>query len=151
MNIIRTRILSVNQFYCIHRLWNEEYPATLKDRFPLLLEGVVNYHHYIIEDTDQNVIAWAVDFEKEGQVRFSIIVSSAHKGKGLGTQLVEQLKTNNNELYGWVIDHNEAIKANGETYQSPMAFYLKHDFKILKDIRLDTEMIKAVRIKWTNK
>lgn len=151
MNIVRTRIISTTQFSCIHKLWNEEYPITLRDRFPLLLEGVVNYHHYIIEDTDQKVIAWAVDFEKESQIRFSIIVASAHKGKGLGTQLIECLKANNDELHGWVIDHNESIKANGETYQSPMSFYLKHDFNILNDIRLDTEMIKAVLIKWTNK
>jgi hypothetical protein len=61
------------------------------------------------------------------------------------------LKTENNEFYGWVIDHNDDLKANGEAYQTPMPFYLKQGFEILNDIRIDNEMIKAVLIKWSEK
>lgn len=151
MKTSRSQTLTTAQLSRINQLWNEEYPITLNDRFPLLLEGVGNYHHYLIEDDHQKVIAWAVDFEKDGQVRFSIIVSSAYKGRGLGTQLMECLKANNDELYGWVIDHNEAKKANGEPYLSPLDFYVKRGFEILQDVRIDTEMIKAVLLKWTHK
>ncbi|MES2560179.1 MAG: GNAT family N-acetyltransferase [Bacteroidota bacterium] len=129
-------------------MWNEEYPVKLKDRFPLLLEGVVNYNHYLIEDEEYNVLAWAVIFEKEQQIRFSIIVAAAHMGKGLGGLLIDTIKRDYTEFYGWVIDHNNDVKSNGEQYRSPMPFYLRHGFEILKDERIDTEMIRAVKIKW---
>jgi GNAT superfamily N-acetyltransferase len=151
MKIIKTKKLNELQISQINDLWNDEYPLKLKDRFPILLDGADWYNHYIILDEEQNVIAWAVDFEKEKQIRFSIIVASKHKGKGLGGLLIEKLKAENKEFYGWVIDHNDDLKINGENYQSPMPFYLKHGFEILNDIRIDNEMIKAVLIKWSEK
>jgi GNAT superfamily N-acetyltransferase len=150
VKIIKTKSLSENQFSQINHLWNDEYPIKLKDRFPILLDGVKNYNHYLIEDLNNDVIAWAVDFEKENEIRFSIIVNSKHKGKGLGSLLVEKLKSEIDLFYGWVIDHNEDLKSNGEHYLTPMPFYLKHGFEILKDIRIESEMIRAVKIKWTN-
>lgn len=149
-DIHKTKVLTTKQFKQINQLWNEEYPKNLKDRFPILLEGVNNYNHYIIDDPNKNVIAWAVDFEKDKQVRFSIIVSSINKGKGFGGKLIAKLKEENEEFYGWVIDHNNDLKLNGSPYQTPMPFYLKHNFEILNDSRIDTEMIKAVLIKWKN-
>lgn len=148
--MIITKELTLSQSEQINQLWNDEYPINLKDRFPILLVDTDNHNHYVIEDDQKNVIAWAVDFEKEKQIRFSIIVSSTHKGKGLGAILIDKLKEQNNEFYGWVIDHNNDLKNNGEVYQSPLQFYLKHDFEVLNDIRLDTEMIKAVMIKWSS-
>lgn len=148
MNIIKTKVLTTHQVSCINTMWNEEYPLKLNDRFPLLLEGVVNYNHYVIEDESQNVVAWAVDFEKDNEVRFSIIVAAAQQGKGLGAMLLDRLKLEMNEFYGWVIDHSDDIKSNGEYYKTPMPFYLKHGFEIMHDVRIDTEMIRAVKIKW---
>lgn len=151
MEITKTKTLTTHQSDQINQLWNDEYPLKLKDRFPILLDGADWYNHYIILDEEQNVIAWAVDFEKEKQIRFSIIVASKHKGKGLGGLLIDKLKEENKEFYGWVIDHNDDLKSNGEHYQTPMPFYLKHGFEILNDIRIDNEMIKAVLIKWSEK
>ncbi|OYU95498.1 MAG: hypothetical protein CFE21_10160 [Bacteroidetes bacterium B1(2017)] len=151
MQILKTKILSQHQSSQINQLWNDEYPIKLKDRFPILLDGANWYNHYLLEDAHANVIAWAVDFEKEGQVRFSIIVGSDHKQKGLGGMLIDKLKDENKEFYGWVIDHNEDIKANGEAYKTPMPFYLKHGFEILPENRIDTEMIRAVLIKWVSR
>jgi len=147
-DIQKTKALTAKQFNQINQLWNEEYPIKLKDRFPLLLEGVNDYNHYLIEDPNKNVVAWAVEFEKDKQIRFSIIVASIHKGKGFGGKLIDKLKEGNDEFFGWVIDHNNDLKMNGSTYQTPMPFYLKHQFEILNEIRIDTEMIKAVLIKW---
>ncbi|MEP7265799.1 MAG: hypothetical protein ABI772_14940, partial [Bacteroidota bacterium] len=107
-------------------------------------------NHYLIEDDLQNVIAWAVDFEKENEVRFSIIIRSDKKGNGFGSFLVEKLKMENKEFYGWVIDHNNDIRINGEYYITPIPFYLKHGFSILNDCRIDTEIISAVKIKWAS-
>ncbi len=130
-------------------MWNDEFPIKLKNRFAILLEGAENFNHYIILDTSQNIMAWAVDFEKEKEIRFSIIVSSNHKGKGLGSILVERLKTENKLFYGWVIDHNNDVKGNGEQYQTPLPFYLKHEFVVLNEVRMETEIISAVKIKWS--
>ena len=149
MIIIKTKTLSEKHFTQINQLWNDEYPIKLKDRFPILLDGVKDFNDYIIEDTEQNVIAWAVDFEKENEIRFSIIVNAKHKGKGLGGALVEKLKSENDLFFGWVIDHNNDLKSNGEYYQTPMPFYLKHGFEILNDLIIETEMISAVKIKWS--
>jgi GNAT superfamily N-acetyltransferase len=151
MKIIKTKKLNELQISQINDLWNDEYPLKLKDRFPILLDGADWHNHYIFLDEEQNVIAWAVDFEKEKQIRFSIIVASNHKGKGLGGLLIDQLKEENKEFYGWVIDHNDDLISNGEKYLTPMPFYLKHGFEILNDIRIDNEMIKAVLIKWSEK
>lgn len=148
MKIVQTKILSANQKASIHKMWNDEYPLKLKDRFPLLLEGVDNYTHYIIENERYNLIGWAVAFEKENQMRFSIIIHSDEKGKGFGRRLVDILKEKHNNLYGWVIDHNEAIKSNGKQYQTPMPFYLKQGFTILNEPRLESERISAALIHW---
>lgn len=148
MRIIKTKQLSTQQFNQINQLWNEEYPIKLTNRFPILLDGVVNFNHYLIEDEKQQVLAWAVDFEKEAQIRFSIIVSSSHQGRGLGGLLLNKLKEENEEFYGWVIDHNHDMKSNGEHYQTPMPFYLKHGFEILHEERIESEMIRAVKVKY---
>ncbi len=149
MKIIKTKTLSILQFAQINQLWNEEYPIKLKDRFSLLLDDVENYNHYIIEDVKHNIIAWAVDFEKENEIRFSIIVDSKFKRGGLGSILIERLKKQNKLLYAWVINHNNDLKGNYEYYQSPIAFYLKNGFVILEGLRIENEMIKAVKIKWS--
>ncbi len=149
MNILRTKILSPTQSSQIHQLWNDEYPIKLKDRFPLLLEGVTNFTHFLIETEEHGIQAWAVVFEKDAELRFSIIVSATQQGRGLGTKLMEALKADQTILFGWVIDHNEDVKLNGEHYQTPMPFYLKQGFEILHAVRIDTEMISAVKIKWS--
>ena len=151
LNIITSKTLSSWQSDQINQLWNEEYPINLRNRFPQLLDGATWHNHYFIEDHEKNIIAWAVDFEKEMQVRFSIIVATKYKGLGLGKRLIEKLKKANNEFYGWVIDHNDDLKANGTTYQSPMPFYLQQGLVILPNTRIDNEMIRAVLIQWIGK
>ncbi|MEO6305398.1 MAG: GNAT family N-acetyltransferase [Bacteroidia bacterium] len=147
MEIVKTKYLTDNQFRQINQLWNEEYPVNLKDRFGVLLDGVENYNHYFIEDEYHNIVAWAVDFEKENEVRFSIIVGSNNQGKGIGRLLVNRLKKDLGEFYGWVIDHNNDKKENGQDYQSPLLFYIKHGFEVLHNCRIDTELLKAVKVK----
>ena len=141
----------MNQAEQINKLWNEEFPQILNNRFGMLLEGINNYFHYIIEDENQNLIAWAVVFEKDNELRFSIIVTNSHKGSGLGSMLIKKLKEEYDEFYGWVIEHNNDIKINGENYKSPLQFYINHGFDILQDVRIDNEILKAVKIKWSSK
>lgn len=147
-NIVRKKILSPSEHEQINCLWNIEYPLNLKDRYSLLLEGASDYNHYVIYDTDGIVSAWAVDFEKEGEIRISIIVDSKCSNKGMGSALIQELKKNNPVFYAWVIDHNRHLKSDNSAYLSPMNFYLKHGFTILHEQRIDTEIISAVKIMW---
>jgi GNAT superfamily N-acetyltransferase len=148
MEIFKTTTLTSDQFQQINSLWNEEYPTKLKDRFGLLLDGVEFYQHYIIEQHNE-VIAWAVAFEKDEERRFSIIVKNEYQGKGLGKLLIDRLKDDLLEFYGWVINHHNDLKQNGEFYSSPIEFYLKNGFEVLNEQRIDSEMLKAVKIRWT--
>lgn len=145
--IIKTHHLTDHQFHQINQLWNDEYPLKLKDRFGILLEGVEHYHHYLIEDEDKNILAWAVEFEKDNETRFSIIVNAKQQGKGLGSQLIKRLKEDLEEFYGWAIDHDNDKKENGENYRSPLPFYIEQGFEIMNDTRIDNDMLKALKIK----
>ncbi|MCB0473527.1 MAG: hypothetical protein KDC56_10755, partial [Flavobacteriaceae bacterium] len=57
-------------------------------------------------------------------------------------------KEKETELNGWVIDHDNDYKINGELYKSPLNFYLKNGFQKSSDRRLELEKISAVKIKW---
>ncbi len=148
MEVTRTKHLTDNQFQQIDKLWDEEYPLKLKGRFGIMLDGVENFSHYLIEDETNHILAWAVEFQKDQEIRFSIVVHSQHQGKGLGKVLINQLKADLGEFYGWVIDHNDDKKENKENYKSPLLFYQKLGFEILHDQRIDSELLKAVKIKW---
>jgi GNAT superfamily N-acetyltransferase len=148
MEVIQTKTLTSHQSKQINALWNSEYPVKLKDRFPLLLEGVDEFCHYLILTQVRNVMAWAVTFTKDGQTRFSIIVHPEFQKLGFGKALLNRLKQDHSEFYGWVIHHNNDLKSNGETYISPLTFYLNQGFELVPNTRIDTEMIQAVLVKW---
>lgn len=151
MQLFNTATLSDNQIQQIDVLWNQAYPKKLMNRFSILLGDATNYRHFILENEAQQVLGWAVLFDKENETRFSIIVGEASKGIGLGSRLMDALKQTCPCFYGWVIDHDNDIKNDGSIYRSPLTFYLKHDFEVLSDQRLDTPIIKAVKVKWCAK
>lgn len=92
------------------------------------------------------MLAWGAYFEKDSEIRFSIIVRENQQGNGLGSMIIERIKDDLDEFYGWVIDHDTDKKANSEFYQSPLEFYIRHGFEVLTDVRIDTDMIRAVKI-----
>jgi GNAT superfamily N-acetyltransferase len=146
MNLVKCEPLSKNQFEQINLLWNKMYPIQLSNRFPLLLEEARNCVHYLMKDDNETICAWAVVFEKDNETRFSIIVDEKHQKKGLGKMLIQALKNDFTHLYGWVIDHDEDLKANGENYRSPLHFYLNNGFQIVPNARIENEFLKAVKI-----
>ncbi len=127
-------------------MWNQEFPVDLLGRFAQLLENVINYNHYIIQDDDE-ILAWAADFEKDGATRFSIIVRDKYQGRGFGKHLINRLKRDLGEFYGWVIDDDNYLKQNGKAYLTPLNFYQKMGFDVLYDLRSDSDLINAVKIK----
>ncbi|MFZ6053059.1 GNAT family N-acetyltransferase [Halocola ammonii] len=136
----------------VFRLWNNEYPEKLAyksvDEFDDYLKNLTNQSHVLLEDNNGIVRGWYFDFIRNGEKWFAIILDSTLQGKGLGTKLLNRAKEKEDELNGWVIDHNNDRKQNGEFYKSPLGFYLKNDFEELKNERLELEKISAVKIRW---
>ncbi|MCB9251316.1 MAG: GNAT family N-acetyltransferase [Flavobacteriales bacterium] len=147
MEVVKTRMLTEGQQDQINDLWNSEYPAQLKDRFKILLEGVENYLHYLILDPKGIVLAWAAYFEKENEIRFSLVVAKNAQGKGLGTLLLNFLKNDLEDYSGWVVHHNNYLKLSGEPYRSPLNFYLKNGFEVEHNSESKSDLLHAVKVR----
>jgi GNAT superfamily N-acetyltransferase len=148
MIIHQTEFLSTQQFSEIAALWNAEYPIQLKDRLALLLEGNTKTIHFYLLDEFEQIIAWSVLFEKEQDLRFSILVSRKHQKQGLGSVLLNEMKNKGMDFSGWVIDHDLDLLSDGSNYKSPLRFYLKNGFILDESFRLNTEMIQAVLVRY---
>lgn len=153
--IIEVKDLSTIQKTQIVALWNSEYPIQLSfsnmDAFDSYLDGLEDKNHILLVDYNDMILGWLINFVREKENWFAMILNSAYQGKGFGTKLINQAKKNKMELNGWVIDHDNNIKLNGDNYQSPLKFYLKNDFKNIDDIRLETDKISVVKITWKRK
>ncbi|BDD06532.1 GNAT family N-acetyltransferase [Aureibacter tunicatorum] len=151
MIIIHTRVLSDHQKSEILKLWNNEYPKKLAYKtmadFDSYLQNLQDSSHMIVVENDK-IVGWYFDFIREEERWFAIIVDSKCQGKGFGSKLLNLVKEERSELNGWVIDHSDDLKRNGENYRTPLPFYLKNGFKELSDIRLELEILSAVKIRW---
>lgn len=152
MKISSTNHLTLQQKHQILHLWNNEYPEKLAYQniadFENYLEKLNEVNHFILAD-EEKIYGWAITFIREHETWFAIILSENLHGQGWGTKVLNKLKQNKNELNGWVIDHSNDKKLNGNFYKSPLEFYIKNDFKVLSDTRLELEIMSAVKIKWT--
>jgi hypothetical protein len=148
MEIHRSETLPAKHAAEIDALWNTEYPLKLKDRFALLLEDTTLTIHYFVLNQQDEIIAWSVLFEKENDLRFSIIISSNYQQKGLGSALLTEMKKEGMPFSGWVINHDTDLKSDETFYQSPINFYLKNGFSLDESCRLNNEMIKAVLVRY---
>ena len=148
MDIVQTENLTPKQFEEIDILWNTEYPRQLKDRLALLLDNNTKTTHYYGLDKSGKIIAWSVLFEKEQDLRFSILVSRKHQKQGLGSALLTEMKKEDLVFSGWVIDHDSDLRSDGSNYASPLNFYLKNAFSIDESCRLNNEMIQAVLVRY---
>ncbi|WP_432411200.1 GNAT family N-acetyltransferase [Rasiella sp. SM2506] len=152
MDIIKTEKLTKNWKSQILTLWNNEYPEKLNftslATFETYLKNLTEPSHRLLVDADGNLKGWYFDFIREEEKWFAIIIDSTLHGKGYGTRLLTEAKEKEHELNGWVIDRNEGKKRNGEVYKSPLAFYLKNGFERIPEIRLELEVLSAVKIYW---
>jgi GNAT superfamily N-acetyltransferase len=138
----------------LFNLWNQEYPekltyGTIKE-FEDYLEKLISVQHLLLTGAANKIVGWAFSFEREKERWFVIILSEEIQGKGLGKRLLENLKKKETYLNGWVIDHDRDKKLNGQAYRSPVEFYIKCGFEIIKEQRLELEKISAVKIQWNS-
>ena len=137
----------------ISRLWNNEYPKSLNfadaTGFDNYLAGLSDPVHYLLEAENGKILAWACKFIRAEEKWFAIILDEEIQGQGKGRAMLNALKKDEHGLTAWVIDKEDALKLNGETYNSPLNFYLKNDFITIPEIRLENEKMSAIKIIWT--
>jgi GNAT superfamily N-acetyltransferase len=136
----------------ILKLWNQEYPKNLKyskmEDFDSYLLNLENPQHVLVKDDQNKIWGWYVEFKREHEVWFAMILDSSIQGKGVGSQILEKVKNYHTVLNGWVIDQDNCLKNDGAHYRSPLGFYLKNNFKVITETRLELPKISAVKIVW---
>lgn len=152
MNILSKKLLEISDKTRIIEIWNKVYPSKLNytnmGEFDAYLAKLLNPNHFVVSDEENMIQGWACKFTRENQLWFAILVDGKFQGKKIGSHLLNELKKGEAELNGWVADSGNQPKNDGSHYQSPMDFYLKNEFKILADNRLETDTISAVKITW---
>ncbi len=152
MTFATTTFLNLQEKQAVFKLWNQEYPKNLSysklEEFDSYLLGLENPHHVLVKDELNQIWGWYVDFKREHEIWFAMILDASIQGKGIGAQIIEKAKNSNKILNGWVIDHVKYLKKDGSTYRSPLGFYLKNNFKVVKETRLELPKISAVKIIW---
>ena len=152
MTIKVTSELTDSQKDELLKLWNSEYPEQLKHQsredFDKYLAGVENHKHFLLFNDDGFIQGWHFQFKREGETWFGMIIASELHGKGFGSKLLNEGKKEASKLSGWVIDHTNYLKSNGDPYPSPLAFYLKNGFEVLPDIRPKDGKISGLKVVW---
>ena len=152
MKVIRIKNLTEGQREKILKIWNAEYPSNLKfsglDDLNQYLEKLEDLVHYCVNGDKKELIAWLATFNRQEERWIVMLVDPTQQKKGLGTFLLNNAKQDVAELNGWVIDHNKDRKENGDLYSSPLNFYVRNGFEVLKDIRFENGKLSAVKIKW---
>lgn len=146
------KTLSDLQKEAIVKIWNQEYSEQLAydsiASFDQWMAKIDDLNHLLVLDIQDNIIAWAADFFRDDERWFSILITRAKQGKGLGRLILEQLKSTNTTLNGWAVDHSKDVRSDGTPYPSPIGFYKKNGFQILQD-RFEEKQLSAVKIRWT--
>lgn len=152
MRFIEANILDAEEKKAVFDLWNQEYPESLfysnREEFDAYLQGLWQSRHVLVKDHLDRILGWYAEFKRDGELWFAMILDASIQGKGIGTQLLKKAKNSNPILNGWVIDQGGYLKRDGTPYNAPLDFYLKNDFKVLKEKRLELPSISAVKIRW---
>jgi len=149
--LVRQEFLLPDQKETLRKLWNANYPASLElktpEAFDSYTDSLSNAQHWLLVHPE-TIPIWAFSFVRDEETWFGIIVDTSVQRSGFGAATLAILKIHHPELNGWVIDHASALKLNGESYRSPVEFYLKNGFTLLPSERLETAAISAVKIRW---
>jgi GNAT superfamily N-acetyltransferase len=152
MRLLQTAALTPAQKEGLLQLWNLEYPQHIghADRASLdrYLDSLSKAQHFLLDDEARPLIGWLAVFERQQAPWFALIINSQYQGQGCGTHLLALAKAQYPELKGWVIDHDEYHKANGQPYLSPIGFYEKNGFVILREVRADSPTLSTIQVQW---
>jgi hypothetical protein len=152
MKIVEQSDLTLEQKARIVEMWNAEYPLSLSysqiSGFDEYLAQLGNKKHFLLIDSDDQIVGWALTFDRDQARWFAIIIDEKIQGKGFGIKLIEALKTAEKRLFGWVIDNDDCPRSNGQSYKSPLGFYRKTGFIVHENEKIVKEQISGVKIEW---
>ena len=100
-----------------------------------------------LDDTNR-IVGWFADFNRDNARWFAMLLDDSIQGKGVGSQLLTQVKSRYDDISGWVIDHSNDARLDGKSYISPVNFYLKNGFEIVPDVRLELDYLSCVKMRW---
>ena len=135
----------------IRSIWNNEYPISIShstlESFENYLSSLENPTHFLTIENEV-IVAWGVTFDRENERWFALIIDRNLQGKGLGKDLIHQMKLKENSLNGWVVIENDSPRLDGTPYPLPLNFYLKNGFQKTEHI-FETEIFTTQKITWT--
>lgn len=153
MRIVNKTSLSIDDKQTILDLWNQEYPRDLRldslDAFDKYLEALSNCNHVLLVNENEKIEGWLMDFDRDMERWFVMILSHLIHGEGYGSQLLNEAKSRNTSLCGWVIENDSYIKHDKTNYRSPLSFYTKNEFELHREKRLTSKHISAIKINWS--
>ena len=149
--IIYSHLSSSQKEQCL-QLWNNEYPVEIHysdmASFENYLNTLTDVTHLLLIDESQQLKGWYFDFKREEERWFGLVLDHRLQRQGWGTKLIRRAQEKYSLLYGWVIDRSTYKKASGELYQSPLAFYQKNGFNVIKGESLEKVQLSIVKISW---
>ena len=117
------------------------------EEFDNYLSELEDPKHIFLLD-DEKIMGWYIDFERDNERWFAMIIHHSIQGMGYGAVLLHRGQKANKILNGWVIESSEYKLVNGHIYQSPLAFYVKYGFEHFPEITLETKGLKMTKIRW---
>lgn len=142
--------LSDAQLKQVLNLCNSSYPIGINyedlSAFKSFLNPLAHIRHYIILSPHNSIEGWMMTFDRSEERWFSIIISESSQGKGYGKSLLQQVLNDEPKLCGWVVDHENDIKADGSPYPSPLGFYLNLGFYTVPQERFEKPGISCVKV-----
>ncbi len=150
--IIQTPALNSSQQKELFKCWNDVYPVNLKFddlvKMKSYFDGLQQLQFFLLVDGSIPATAFSFRFIRDDELWLAMLMPPSMQGKGYGSILLEELTERVDTISAWVIDHDLDVKADGTPYRSPLPFYLKNGFQILKDVRLEIETISAAKLVW---
>ena len=152
MRFIQRKILTLRQKEEIFDLWNNEYPKNLQyndvSEMDNYLVNLTNPNHIFLIDENDKIKGWYSEFHRNNEKWFLVILSSEKQGQKFGSQIIKMAQEKNEELNGWIINSDNYMRNNGQSYKSPIDFYRKQGFEILENTKLETDQLSVIKIKW---
>ena len=154
MRVVMTNNLKTEQKQSLHRLWNQVYPSRLSHAqlidFEKYLYELEELEHHLLIDEAEEIMGWGFRFTRDRERWFGLLLQEELQGQGYGAFLLNRMKAEEEELNGWVIYHNKELRNSGQAYRSPLGFYLKQDFVVFSDVKMNNDYISAVKVRWKN-
>ena len=151
----------INEDDCLNyqHMFNAEYPTIIKRAtLDYCKERLLNTENPVriftarsIQSEGSKLIGLIVVRQKDGAEEvpwISMVIHRDYQRKGIGSTLLEKAKQYYDTLHGWCTPADGYEREDGSVYPSPLNFYKKHGFKIVKENVNDVEGLDLVEIAW---